>query len=76
MWLNKKNTEDSEDSIGMMLDIIDYSKEKDGRSRYVNNYNIKGLKQCHKPPIRTENGNHTTYGDDWGMVKSFLFYPH
>ena len=35
------------------------------------------VKQWHKPPT-TANGNHTTYkhGDDWGMVKVALFYPH
>ena len=30
------NDEDSQDSGGMMLGMIDYSKKKDGRSRYAN----------------------------------------
>ena len=30
------NNEDSQDSGGMMLGMIDYSKKKDGRSRYAN----------------------------------------
>ena len=35
------------------------------------------VKKCHKQPM-TGNGKNTTYknGDDWGMVKMALLYPH